>query len=119
MEGADNVRLADKKETVSHFTGQTWKLGNIQNEIIKPEEEKPKTENAASDSINPENAVQRWQSEDPTLEKARALAREPKQQEEKNQKQLSITDRACYIASGYQRSATVKILNLWNSWYFL
>ena len=86
VEGADNVRLADKKETVNDVTGQTWKLGNIQKETIKPEEEKPKTENAASDSINPENAgpemIQRWQSEDPTLEKARALAREPKQQEE-------------------------------------
>ena len=44
MEGADNVRLADKKETVNDVTGQTWKLGNKQNETIKPEEEKPKTE---------------------------------------------------------------------------
>ncbi|PFX12726.1 Retrovirus-related Pol polyprotein from transposon 17.6 [Stylophora pistillata] len=86
VKAAEKVRLADKKEAKSDFTEQIRELGNIQDEIKKPEEEEPKTKTTTSDSINPENAgletIQRWQSEDPTLERGRALPREPKQQEE-------------------------------------
>ena len=85
-EAAEKIRLADKKEAESDLTEQIREPGNMQDEIRKPEEEEPKTKTAASDSINPEDAgpeiIQKWQSENPTLEKARALARKPKQQEE-------------------------------------
>ena len=123
MEAAEKIRLADKKEAESNFSEQIREPGNIQDKIRKPEEEEPKTKTAASDSINPEDAgpevIQKWPSEDPTLEKAAALAREPKQREEtRSEKKLSFTDMACYIASRYQRGATVKIFDLWNSWYF-
>ena len=123
MEAAEKIRLADKKEAESDFSEQIREPGNIQDKIRKPEEEESKTKTAASDSINPEDAgrevIQKCPSEDPTLEKATALAREPKQQEEtRSEKKLSFTDKACYIASGYQRGATVKIFDLCNTWYF-
>lgn len=86
VEAAEKVRLADKKESDSDFTEQIREPGSIQDEIKKPEEEEPKTKTTTSDSINPENAgleiIQKWQSEDSTLERGRALARKPKQQEE-------------------------------------
>ena len=85
-EAAEKIRLADKKEAESDFSEQIREPGNIQDKIRKPEEEEPKTKTAASDSINPEDAgrevIQKCPSEDPTLEKATALAREPKQQGE-------------------------------------
>ena len=123
MEAAEKIRLADEKEAESNFSEQIRELGNIQDKIRKPEEEEPKTKTAASNSINPEDAgpevIQKWPSEDPTLEKATSLAREPKQREEtRSEKKLSFSGKACYIASGNQRGATVKIFDLWNSWYF-